>query len=204
MTEEWEDRIRQAAEDYNAPPPTPRAAIWARIEKRRDKRKITRPRSRHLWRWMWVPATAAAAVVVGVVIGRQTAMQPTSPAVSDISSTTEERGAPIDPLRHFVTSDYLLRTETLLAQFRSFRGNGELKSWARELLVETRLIMDSPAAKDPGLMLLLRDLELVLAQIVRMEDGHTEKDREWIQDGLEQRSVMARLRMAIPTGPQGT
>jgi hypothetical protein len=64
--------------------------------------------------------------------------------------------------------------------------------------------MDSPAAKNGELMYLLRDLELVLAQIVRLEEGHGQKERQWIDDGLEQRAIMARLRLAIPAGPHGT
>jgi hypothetical protein len=205
MKEGWEDRIREAAQEYNPPPPTPREAIWARIEKHRRRRGIISLRPRFPWRWILVPATAAAAVIVGIIIGRQMVPQPTvQPSAQDVSSSTEEPWTQVDPLHHFVTSDYLLRTETLLAQFRSFRGNGELKGWARDLLVETRLIMDSPAAQNGKLMFLLRDLELVLAQIVRLEEGHGQKERQWIDDGLEQRAIMARLRLAIPTGPHGT
>jgi hypothetical protein len=73
---------------------------------------------------------------------------------------------------------------------------------ARELLTMTRLLLDSPLAQDPQLLDLLEDLELVLAQVVRLEPAPREADDlDLITDGLNQRGVLPRLRAAIPAGP---
>ena len=62
-------------------------------------------------------------------------------------------------------------------------------------------MLDSPAANDPRLKGLLDDLELVLAQIAQLRSSRDREDVQLIQQGLEQRSVLLRLRSAIPAGP---
>src|SRR5207244_6141944 len=72
---------------------------------------------------------------------------------------------------------------------------------ARALLTTTRLMLDSPAAEDPRLKSLLEDLELVLAQIAQVPRGSDRAALQLINQGLEQRSVLLRLRTANPAGP---
>src|SRR5437588_792753 len=74
---------------------------------------------------------------------------------------------------------------------------------ARDLLATTRLMLDSPAANDARLKGLLDDLELVLAQIAQLPagGGGDREDVQSINQGLDQRSVLLRLRTANPAGP---
>ena len=102
---------------------------------------------------------------------------------------------------------HLSEAEALLTSFRT-RSNADqqmdaqLGTWARELLSNTRLLLDSPVANDPQRRPLLEDLELVLVQIVQLSPGSTPQDRELIEKTLQQDHVMTRLRSAIPAGSQ--
>jgi len=102
---------------------------------------------------------------------------------------------------------HLSEAEALLTSFRT-RSNADqqmdaqLGAWARQLLSNTRLLLDSPVANDPQRRPLLEDLELVLVQIVQLSPGSTPQDRDLIEKTLQQDHVMTRLRTAIPAGGQ--
>src|SRR6266699_5753700 len=57
------------------------------------------------------------------------------------------------------------------------------------------------AARDARLKGLLEDLELVLAQIAQLPASGDREDVQSINQGLDQRSVLLRLRTANPAGP---
>ncbi|MDP9277971.1 MAG: hypothetical protein M3P00_00985 [Gemmatimonadota bacterium] len=102
---------------------------------------------------------------------------------------------------------HLSEAEALLTSFRARsttdqQMDAQLGSWARSLLSNTRLLLDSPVANDPQRRPLLEDLELVLVQIVQLSPGSTPQDREMIEKTLRQDHVMTRLRTAIPAGSQ--
>jgi hypothetical protein len=102
---------------------------------------------------------------------------------------------------------HLSEAEALLTSFRTSSNtdqqmDAQLGSWARQLLSNTRLLLDSPVANDPQRRPLLEDLELVLVQIVQLSPGSTPQDRELIEKTLQQDHVMTRLRTAIPAGSQ--
>jgi hypothetical protein len=102
---------------------------------------------------------------------------------------------------------HLSDAEALLTSFRTRSAadqqmDSQLASWARELLSNTRLLLDSPAANDPQRRPLLEDLELILVQIVQLSPGSTAQDRELIEKALQQDHVLTRLRTAIPAGAQ--
>jgi hypothetical protein len=102
---------------------------------------------------------------------------------------------------------HLSEAEALLTSFRTRSAtdqqmDAQLGSWARDLLSNTRLLLDSPVANDPQRRPLLEDLELVLVQIVQLSPGSTPQDREMIEKTLRQDHVMTRLRTAIPAGSQ--
>jgi hypothetical protein len=60
-------------------------------------------------------------------------------------------------------------------------------------------MLDSPAGSDPHLQVLLQDLELVLAQITQLPTEPTGKtELDLINQGMTQRSVLARIRAATP------
>jgi len=102
---------------------------------------------------------------------------------------------------------HLSEAEALLTSFRARstadqQMDAQLGAWARQLLSNTRLLLDSPVANDPQRRPLLEDLELVLVQIVQLSPGSTSQDRDLIEKTLQQDHVMTRLRTAIPAGSQ--
>lgn len=105
--------------------------------------------------------------------------------------------------------NHLTQAEALLTSFRTRsaadqRVDAQLASWARELLSNTRLLLDSPVAMDPERRPLLQDLELLLVQIVQLSPGSTPQDREIIERTLKQDQVLTKLRTAIPAGQRGS
>ncbi|HEX9578806.1 MAG TPA: hypothetical protein VF993_13720, partial [Myxococcales bacterium] len=179
-------------------PATPREELWARIAAARDAR---RRRTLALRPWLRWGVGIAAVLVIGIGIGRWTARgtRGGSPAVA--------AGDQASLAYRVAAAQYLNRTEALLTGFRTEAGAGggapdaQFAAQARELLATTRLMLDSPAANDPRLKGLLDDLELVLAQIAQLRSSGDREDVQLIQQGLEQRSVLLRLRSAIPAGP---
>jgi hypothetical protein len=109
-----------------------------------------------------------------------------------------------------VAAEHLTQAESLLTSFRAETRNGRLEpqvaTWARQLLATTRLLLDSPAADDPKLARLLTDLELVLAEIGHVPAGATGAEIDIIDESLERRDLVPRLKRAIPAGitPAGT
>ena len=198
MDDRFEERLRDAARDYHRPPATPREEMWRRIEAARAAR---RRRVIVVRRWLGWGAGLAAVLALGIAIGRWTAGghgtgTPSAAAGGADQTTLAYRVA---------AAQYLTRTEALLTGFRvETRGGepaGQFTAQARDLLGTTRLMLDSPAARDPRLKSLLEDLELVLAQIAQLPSGSDREDVQLINQGLDQRSVLLRLRTAIPAGP---
>lgn len=105
--------------------------------------------------------------------------------------------------------NHLTAAEALLTSFRTRspedqQQDARLAAWARELLSNTRLLLDSPVAADPQRRPLLQDLELLLVQIVQLAPGTTPQDREIMERTLKQDQLMTRLRTAIPAGQHGS
>lgn len=118
-----------------------------------------------------------------------------------VSDRTSRRAVAV----HYATVEHLGRAEALLTTFRTEpdAGNGQVSRWARELLAETRLLMDLPNGRDPGTTALLRELELVLASIAGLGEDAPSGERAFIADGLERQGTLPRLRAAMPRGPTG-
>jgi len=200
----FEDRLREAARDYHRPPETPREEMWAAIAAERRRRQAA-PRVvtlRPVWRW---GLGMAAVLLVGIAIGR--GLRPRLGPTPDTANGTAVQ--PGDGVAYqLAAAQYLGRTETLLAGFRADASKGRIDqlfiSQARDLLTSTRLLLDSPAGRDPQLKPLLEDLELVLAQISLLHASGDKRDIEFITQGIDQRSVLTRLRAAIPSGPDAT
>src|SRR5690606_36949797 len=112
--------------------------------------------------------------------------------------------APNPSLAYRVAAVHALgQAEALLTSFRVDARQGQVDpqvlTWAREVLSNTRLLLDSPAAEDPQIQGLLEDLELVLVQIVQLAGKAPEDEElEWIGQALEQRDLLPRLRAAVP------
>jgi hypothetical protein len=100
------------------------------------------------------------------------------------------------------TAQHLTEAEAMLTAFKGDLSQGrmdsEISSWGKDLLSNTRLLLDSPAARDPVRRKLLQDLELVLVQIVQLSPGTSARDRDLIKGALTDDQVLTRLRTAIP------
>jgi hypothetical protein len=122
-------------------------------------------------------------------------------------ATTPRVAGDYNSAYQITTIQHLSEAEALLTSFKSHptpdrQMDAQLGVWARQLLSNTRLLLDSPVANDPQRRPLLEDLELVLVQIVQLSPGSTPQDRDLIEKSLQQDHVMTRLRTAIPAGSQ--
>ena len=104
-----------------------------------------------------------------------------------------------------VATNYLERVTSLLLTLANESGRGQSveykASQARDLLATTRLLMDSPDPIEPQLRALLEDLELVLAQIARLPARPDAPDVYLIDQALDQREVIPRLRVYLAETP---
>jgi hypothetical protein len=135
------------------------------------------------------------------VADRGVGTRPGYESSSGVSSSALRQEVPYQ----VATIHHLANAEALLTAFhadsRDAKMDAQLSAWARDLLSNTRLLLDSPAADDPQRARLLGDLELVLAQIVQLSPGAATQDRRLIEGSIQSAQVMTRLRSAIPAGP---
>ena len=201
MNEERLDQlIREGGAEYNTPPSTPRDEMWEQIRAERERRRWTH---RRIPPWRWA-AGIAAVLAIGVAVGRFSA----SPDVQQpppIALAGPVESVPIINVAHrLAASEHFESVETFLTTFRVDTREGMMAEvdWtvpAQRLLQQTRLLQASLAAEDPGLKALLDDIELVLAQIAQYSADRAE-DLEFIDNGIEQRGVLVKLRSAVPVG----
>jgi hypothetical protein len=203
----FEALLRDLARSYNAPPSTPREAMWARIHAERRARAARHAARRRRARYWWAAVGLAAALLLGVTIGRLTVRQ-TTPGGSDVATRGPAPSEPA-PTRSGAPRPYqlaavahLTQAEALLTTLHSEARGGQVDTsvtrWARDLLSTTRLMLDSPAANDRQLRGLLEDLELVLVQITQLKGGHDAQDLDYIDQAVRQRDVLTRLRQTTP------
>jgi hypothetical protein len=99
-------------------------------------------------------------------------------------------------------AQHLTEAEAMLTAFKGDLSQGrmdaQIASWGKDLLSNTRLLLDSPAARDPARRKLLQDLELILVQIVQLSPNASTRDRDFIKGALTDDQVLTRLRTAIP------
>jgi hypothetical protein len=147
------------------------------------------------------PLRTGGGVRPGAFDGTDGKVAVTGPSVNSASNSSGNSAYQLTTVRHLSEAEALLtsfRTRTTADQ----QMDAQLGSWARQLLSNTRLLLDSPVANDPQRRPLLEDLELVLVQIVQLSPGSTPQDRELIEKTLQHDHVMTRLRTAIPAGSQ--
>ena len=206
--------ISEMAQQHNQPPEVPRDRMWAKIDAARTERRgLLQPdfsaRRSPAFRIMRLTAAVAAVLILGIFIGRLTLETETLPvgdtspvAVVADTSTVQETPPVNTGLRRDVYAmaarDLFGRADFLLTDFK-VRSCGrddlsEVPDWAGGMLVQTRLLMDTPAADDTQMKNLLEDLELVLAQIVGLSRENCAGDMAWIRQGLQERSTIDRLR----------
>lgn len=225
MTQDNDDRfdgwLKDAARDYNRPPTNvPREEMWdviaaARSSTAASDEAATRRRGPARWQ-VWGMAAAATLVLgVGFGAGRLSKSDhlPSAGGVAVIDS-----GAPAAPaapgspvgggsatyqlatLRHLTDAEAMLTSFQNAPEAPNARMDASVQGWARELLTNTRLLLDSPAAEDAQRRHLLEDLELILVQIVQIHGGNAASDRALIDGTINRDQVMTRIRTAIPAG----
>jgi hypothetical protein len=190
---------------YNPPPETPREAMWAVIQAGLGRgatvRAIEEARARRAdsGRRPFAWAVAAAAVLIlGIGIGRMSAPRQAATTAPGVATTTPT-AMPTTPDRTVLRAaamDHLDRTEALLTVVRADARDGRvdptMRTWARGLLTQTRL--------------LLEDLELVLAQIVRVaevegvDQARARNEMNLALRGLDDRDVLPRIQAVVPAG----
>ncbi|NNG17844.1 MAG: hypothetical protein HKM89_15320 [Gemmatimonadales bacterium] len=206
MKEEQLDQlIREVGAEYNPPPPTPRDEMWNQIRAERERRRSTPPPRGGMPPWQWV-AGIAAVLAIGVAIGRFTASPDgeDSPPIVVAGPSPVESTPVANVAYRLATSEHFESVETFLTTFQvdakeGMMAEGDWTVPAQSLLLQTRLLQASPAGEDPGLKVLLDDIELVLAQIAQYSADRAE-DLEFIDNGIEQRGVLVKLRAAVPAG----
>jgi hypothetical protein len=213
-----------AAADYHAPPAVvPRDAMWAGIVARRTRGESGAPASQHVDVARPVPA-AASAPAVSVTRTTRAALPRASRwfagaaiAAALIIAVSRWRTAPVPPVtvatandsastaawqvassEHFGQAESMLTT---LATSPASPSDRQLTAWSRDLLESTRLLMDSPAGRDPKRRVLLQELELVLVQLVESGPAMRTEDRSVMDELLSRSAVLlTRIRTTVPAG----
>jgi hypothetical protein len=132
------------------------------------------------------------------------------PRSTDAPRARAPLGATGRTLYHAAAIQTLAQAEALLTTYRRAdevaaahdqESMLQAARWARDVLSSTRLLLDSPASRDPQLRALLADLELVLAQIVQLSGTPLQAgERELIERAMRDRDLLPRLRSAVPAG----
>lgn len=192
-----DELLADAVHSYRPPPAAPLDAIWDRIES-----EAFAPRAaRRTPGWGTFAGAIAATLLFGVLIGRATALRgvvappPRASAPGRLASTTAS-----DPYQR-TTQEFLGRTAALLVALpskdRPGTNDSKLAGQAQQLLGTTRLLLDSPVGHDQRMKDLLEDLELVLAQVARLQPQRPGESLTLINEALEERDVVPRIRSAV-------
>lgn len=204
--------VRDAARDYNTPPaltPADLDAMWSAIESRSFRSDIggrvsdRDSKVRQLTRRWFAPKALmqiAATLVIGIAIGRYTNGAPNASTETAVSRRMMLDTLALPEPYVSTTSRYLGQAAALLVDLpagsQTAQVDSHLAGRAHELLLTTRLLLDSPAADDSRTRGLLEDLELVLAQIARMSGPQGRTEFELVRQAVDERDVLPRLRTA--------
>jgi uncharacterized membrane-anchored protein YhcB (DUF1043 family) len=206
----FDEVIRDLPRSFSTPPSPPLDEMWAVIEEAHFDAPASIPsrRTAIMLRAPWL--AAAATLLIGIGIGRYIPRvtkngelpAPSVVASSNSATSLPDTSAVADAYRD-QTSRYLGQTAALLislpARDASGKTDASFAGKAADLLVTTRLLMDSPAAQDPKMRSLLEDLELVLVQIARLRVERSGSDLDLIHQAVEQGDVLSRLNSAVVT-----
>lgn len=202
--DKFEDFVRRAAQGYHRPPETPREAMWARVVAERLRRAQNGRKGQGLPAVRWVSWGLAAAAVLAVGIGIGLAIRPGSsqPSGMQMAETPLGAGEQVPAAFEIAAQDHLRHVETFLTVFQYEARTGlaaeETAGLARNLLMNTRLLMDSPAGRDARMAALLDDVEVILAQIATYADRPSPAELRLIDRGIERRGLLLKLRAAAP------
>lgn len=198
MTEEkFAEFLKTALDDLDPVPAAPRDEMWQRIQAQRALERQAR-RTPAYRTWINWGVGAAAVLAVGIGIGRMTLRQTDAPAPARVAAVTP--ATPNQTAYKVVVNQYMASAEAMLTAYRTEpQGtlDPQIAEWARDLLTNTRLLLNSPAASDPKTAALLQDLEVIIAQIAALS-APSNLENEIIRDGMNKTAVMPRLRATQP------
>jgi hypothetical protein len=137
--------------------------------------------------------------------GTRPSTERSSPRASQEYASTDSASA---ALYRAAAAQTLVQAEAVLIAYRGAESATrdpqalqQAARWARDVLSSTRLLIDSPAGRDPQMRTLFTDLELVLAQIVQLSGTPLQaSERELIDRAMRDRDLLPRLRSAVPAG----
>ncbi len=194
-----DELLTDAAHTYRPPPDAPLDAIWARVEAEAFAPQAVKRAPG----WRVFAGAIAATLVFGVLIGRATASNGIAPPLAASTGTAPARLASSvsnDPYQR-TAQEFLGRTAVLLAALptreRPGVNDAKLAEQAQQLLGTTRLLLDSPVGHEQRMKDLLEDLELVLAQVARLQSQRPGESLTMINEALEERDVVPRIRSAV-------
>ncbi len=188
----------------------PLAEMWEVIEAQAFRPNLKEPRRP----WIRTILPLAATLLVGFGLGQvvpSLLRKPAEPTATLAAGETALTTLPASAQAPFVgiANNYLEQVTALLVTLTDEARRGQpldqSSDRARDLLATTRLLLDSPEIKGAHLRDLLDDLELVLAQVVRLPSQAAAPDVYLIDQALDQREVLPRLRVILaestPSGP---
>jgi hypothetical protein len=133
----------------------------------------------------------------------QAARESRSAVVTVAQPAAPSRRNTASPTYAVASQQHLTRAEALVAVVATMPQDAMMDSltarWAKDVLTNTRLLLDSPAGDDPVRRRLLEDLETVLVQLVQ-RSGRDAEDRAMIDRTLQKTQLLTRLR----SGATGT
>ena len=202
--QELERRLSELKGTWRIPRNPPLEQIWHAVE----ARAFPAPPAQLPRRWTRTLLPLAATLLLGFGIGQLAPRvvgtgRPTAAGTATADGSTPAPGIPtrlIGSEAPFVgvATDYLERVTALLVALADANRRGKPLEHstvqARDLLTTTRLLLDSPQTGALLMQELLSDLELVLAQIVRLPQQAAPPDVYFIDQTLDQREVLPRLR----------
>jgi hypothetical protein len=196
MNEEQLDTlIATARRTYNDPPPSDLDRLWRGVSRRRRLRGF-RISGR----------VVGAAAVLGLVftLGRMSVMpspsdvEITDPVVAvdlpgDAEMVQPRRTEAYDATTSMLLGESAMLLSAIRVSNESAAMDKEFSRQAISLLGTTRLLIDARGQGDPRLRDLLQDLELVLAQIARLQPSGAREELELITDALRQQNIVPRI-----------
>jgi hypothetical protein len=207
--ERLDTTIRELAGGLHEPPPTPRAEIWERVQaERAARRQRTAGVLPRRVRWVGWVVGLAATLAVGVALGRLSMRPDGVTPVAAGPEVVSTEGDALPAAYRLATAEHLGQVETFLTVFTAEAPGGRLTTAdfempARQLLRRTRVLRRSALTTDDvALRALLDDVEFVLLQIASFAQVGDDQELDFVEQGINERSVMLRLRSALPSGPE--